>query len=82
LLQKLFQRRLFMWNQPNSNKLAQIPNLYETEKIPLKNKIIHHHFFIGGCDWYIAEFDGEDIFWGFVILNATISMLNGDTLLS
>ncbi len=25
--------------------------------------------FINGGDWYIAEYDGDDIFWGFVILN-------------
>ena len=27
------------------------------------------HFFIGGCDWYVAEFDGKDTFFGFVNLN-------------
>ncbi len=43
--------------------------LCETEKIPLKEKLIYLHFFIGGCDWYIAEYDGDDIFWGFAILN-------------
>ena len=25
--------------------------------------------FINNGDWYIAENDGDDIFWGFVILN-------------
>jgi hypothetical protein len=35
----------------------------------LQKKLIHLHFFIGGCDCYIAEYDGEDIFWGFAILN-------------
>ena len=29
----------------------------------------HLHFFIGGCDWYIAEYDGKDTFFGFAILN-------------
>lgn len=58
-----------MWNHPNEDTLAKIPNLYETEKVPLRDKIIHLHFFLGGCDWYIAEFDGKDIFWGFAILN-------------
>ena len=58
-----------MWNEPSKEKLAKIPRLYETENIPLKDKIIHLHFFISGCDWYIAEFDGEDLFWGFAILN-------------
>jgi hypothetical protein len=28
------------------------------------------HFFIGGCDWYIAEYSPEeDLFWGYAILN-------------
>jgi hypothetical protein len=27
------------------------------------------HFFIASCDWYIAEYDRQDLFWGFVILN-------------
>jgi hypothetical protein len=50
-------------------RLSNIPRLYETEKVPLKDKLIYLHFFIGGCDWYIAEYDGEDLFWGFAILN-------------
>ena len=27
------------------------------------------HFFIGGCDWYIAEYDGNNLFYGYAILN-------------
>ena len=40
----------------------------------MKDKQIHLHFFIGGCDWYVAEFDGEDLFWGYVILNNDYQM--------
>lgn len=58
-----------MWNEPDKETLMKIPKLYETEKISLQEKLIYLHFFIGGCDWYIAEFDGNDIFWGFAILN-------------
>jgi len=58
-----------MWNVPVPEKLAKVPRLYETENVPLKDKIIHLHFFIGGCDWYISEFDGEDTFFGYAILN-------------
>ena len=58
-----------MWNIPSEERLARIPKLYETENIPLQEKTIHLHFFIGGCDWYIAEYDGADLFWGFAILN-------------
>jgi len=58
-----------MWNIPTQQRLKMIPRLYETEHVPLEDKLIHLHFFIGGCDWYIAEFDGDDIFFGFAILN-------------
>ena len=58
-----------MWNTPTEDRLSKIPRLYETEHTPLQEKLIYLHFFIGGCDWYIAEFDGEDLFWGFAILN-------------
>ena len=63
-----------MWNIPNKIRLAELPRLYETENIPLKDKLIHLHFFIAGCDWYIAEYDGEDLFWGFAILNNDYEM--------
>lgn len=59
-----------MWNVPSQDRLSRIPKLYETEALPLKDKIIHLHFFLGGCDWYVAEYDGEDLFWGYAILNA------------
>jgi len=57
-----------MWNIPSKERMAKMPGLYETEHVPLKDKVVHLHFFIGGCDWYITEFDGEDIFWGFAHL--------------
>ena len=58
-----------MWNTPTEDRLSRIPKLYETEHVPLQEKLIHLHFFIGSCDWYVAEYDGEDLFWGFAILN-------------
>lgn len=58
-----------MWNIPSKERLDRIPRLYETEKIPLNDKLIYLHFFLGGCDWYAAEYDGEDLFWGYAILN-------------
>jgi hypothetical protein len=58
-----------MWNIPSQVRLKSIPRLYETEEIPLKDKQIHLHFFMGGCDWYVAEYDGNDLFFGFAILN-------------
>lgn len=58
-----------MWNIPIPERLTKIPRLYETEHVPLKDKMIYLHFFIGGCDWYVAEYDGVDLFWGYAILN-------------
>lgn len=58
-----------MENEPTKARLLRIPKLYETENDPLKDKLIYLHFFIAGCDWYIAEFDGSDLFWGYAILN-------------
>lgn len=58
-----------MWNAPSKDRLDKIPRLYQTEQTPLAQKIIYLHFFIGCCDWFIAEFDGDDLFWGFVNLN-------------
>ena len=58
-----------MWNEPTQERLDRIPRLYKTEHLPIKDKLIHLHFFIGGCDWYVAEYDGDDIFFGYAILN-------------
>lgn len=61
-----------MWNVPEKERLAKIPRLYATENTPLKEKLIYLHFFFGANDWYIAEFDGQDLFWGFACLNNDI----------
>ena len=63
-----------MWNIPTKERLAKIPRLYETENIPLCEKEIYLHFFLGGCDWYIAEYDQKDTFFGFAILNNDLQM--------
>ncbi len=61
-----------MWNQQTPKRLASIPDLYETESTPLKDKLIHCHFFLLNSDWYVAEFNGTDTFWGFVVLNGDL----------
>lgn len=64
-----------MWNKPSETELESLPPLYSTEGTPLKEKIIHMHFFIGGCDWYAAEYDSEEqLFFGFAILNNDLEM--------
>lgn len=61
-----------MWNEPSKAMLSAIPQLYSTEHIPLADKEIHLHFFMGNSDWFVAEYDGTDIFFGYVILNGDI----------
>jgi len=39
--------------------LARTPGLYETEDTPLAEKTLYAHYFVGGCDWYVAELDHE-----------------------
>ena len=58
-----------MWNIPTAKQLSKIPRLYSTEGTPCADKKIYLHFFIGDSDWYIAEYDGKDLFYGFTILN-------------
>ncbi|MBF0540451.1 MAG: DUF2958 domain-containing protein [Nitrospirae bacterium] len=64
-----------MWNQPTAKQLAKIPALYSTEEVALKGKKIYMHFFIGGSDWYIAEYDEKNgLFFGYAILNNDLEM--------
>ena len=62
-----------MWNEPSTEELALMPSLYSTENVPLEAKAIVMHFFIGGCDWYVAEYDPDErIFFGYAILNGDL----------
>lgn len=64
-----------MWNKPTHEELNKLPHFYSSENIPLKEKMIHMHFFIGGCDWYTCEYSQEEeIFFGFAILNNDYEM--------
>lgn len=38
--------------------------------MPVEEKMVYLHFFLLGCDWYVVEYDGDDLFFGFAILNA------------
>ena len=63
-----------MWNEPTMERLKKIPRLYETEDKPLKDKLVYLHFFIGGSDWFICEYDGKDTFFGYCVLNSDLLM--------
>jgi hypothetical protein len=64
-----FRKEKNMKNEITSEMLSQVPKLYETEKVPLRDKMIYLHFRIFDCHWYLVEYDGEDLFFGFAILN-------------
>ncbi len=57
-----------MWNKPTQEQLAKVPPLGSQSNVALEDIVIYLHFFIGSCDWYIAEFDGEDTFFGYANL--------------
>jgi hypothetical protein len=63
-----------VWNEPTKEQLKKIPRLYASEDVPVKEKLVYLHFFIGASDWYITEYDGEDIFFGYAILNGDVEM--------
>ncbi|MEU8893667.1 DUF2958 domain-containing protein [Streptomyces sp. NPDC048442] len=44
---------------PPESVLASIPALYASEDVSLAEKVLHAHYFVGGCDWYVAELDPE-----------------------
>lgn len=42
---------------------AKLPALYSQDGKGWQ-AIAYAHYFIGGCDWYASEYDGEDTFFG------------------
>ncbi|QOT19248.1 DUF2958 domain-containing protein [Paenarthrobacter sp. YJN-5] len=55
---------------PPAEQMASWPKLYETDNDgPIGDKPIQAHYFQGGMDWYIAEYDsGENVAFGYVNL--------------
>ena len=47
---------------------SRLPALYSTEDVPLDDKIVMAKFFTpdSSWTWYAVEFDGEDLFFGYV----------------
>ena len=58
-----------MLNMPSKEVLNSLPLLYATEDVPAGRKLLYLHFFFGNCHWFACEFDGEDLFFGYAILN-------------
>lgn len=58
-----------MWNEPTKEELQKIPEFHATADIPFKDKLIYMHFFLRNFDWFICEYDGQDLMFGYAILN-------------
>ena len=56
-------------NIPSKAKLDSLPRLYATEGVTIAEKLIYLHFYLDECHWYAAEFNGEDIFFGYAVLH-------------
>lgn len=57
-----------------------IPKLYAQDGLGMKS-IVHLHYFFGGSDWFITEYDPkDDLFFGFVVLNTDIEMAEFGTI--
>ena len=64
--------------------IAQTPEIYASDDIPLNKKVAYLHYFYGGSDWYIVELDKKDILddnltieesaFGYAILNGDLEM--------
>jgi len=42
---------------PADRLMERVPRLYATEEVDLEGKVVHLHYFVGGCDWYVMEVD-------------------------
>ena len=58
-----------MINIPTMEQLNEMPRLNDTENISPEDKIVHIHFQFDQCHWWGVEWDGQDTFFGFVLLN-------------
>lgn len=58
-----------MLNIPSEERLEKIPGLYAAHDIHFLYRMIYLHFFLNSFDWYVAEFDRDDTFFGFVRSN-------------
>jgi Protein of unknown function (DUF2958) len=48
-----------MSTDPGTGRPVQLPGLYATQEQSPAEKVLHAHYFVGGCDWWIAEYDTD-----------------------
>jgi len=50
--------------------MSKIPKLYATDKVDAADKIVWLHYFTGGSDWWVTEYDPETgVAFGYACLN-------------
>lgn len=55
---------------PPAAQADAIPPLYGTQDTPTADKVLHLHYFVRDCDWWIAELDPErGLAFGYACLN-------------
>ncbi len=58
-----------MWNEPTQDDLAKLPLYHRTDNTPPVDIIIHMHFFLFDCHWYIATYEPTHrVFFGYANL--------------
>jgi len=58
-----------MWNEPTPEEMNRLPRVLETCAIPLAERVIHQHYFLEKCDWYVVEYDPKArILFGYTAL--------------
>lgn len=64
-----------MWNPPTEKQLLALPRMGSTERVSLDEKRVLMHFFMGGSDWYVAEYSPDErMFFGYAVLNGDWGM--------
>ena len=58
-----------MFNAPTKEQLSRLPDQFATENTKFEDKLVYLHFTIDRCHWWVMEFDGDDTFFGYVMLN-------------
>jgi hypothetical protein len=69
-LDKSSEKELTYLLENLEKQLQEIPT---RSKVPIDKAIIHAHYFMGGSDWYVIEWDRKDnMFFGFAVLNGDL----------
>jgi hypothetical protein len=58
---------------PTAAECDSIPTLSATEEVAMADKVVHLHYFVGGCDWWVVELDEESaLAFGYACLGPAI----------